>query len=141
MAPGSSVSIVNFEYVNSLDIRSQILRRALKGSELISRSWGLFRNFLGFPKKELDGGRKLNVGKMFRRLPEIFLKVWCTFNLRPDSTGNSKENAWVSLPSHCHKHCMIYLGDLFLDIFPNFLNLLPWLGIVSTWIETNFYSP
>ena len=41
----------------------------------------------------MDGGRKLNVRKMLRRLPEIFLKVLGTFGLRPVSTGNSKGNA------------------------------------------------
>ena len=36
----------------------------------------------------VDRGRKLNVHKTFRRRPGSLLKVLCTFNLRPVSTGN-----------------------------------------------------
>ena len=35
----------------------------------------------------VDTGRKLNVHKTFRRRPGRLLKVLCTFNLRPVSTG------------------------------------------------------
>ena len=35
----------------------------------------------------VDTGRKLNVQKIFRRRPGRLLNVFCTFNLRPVSTG------------------------------------------------------
>ena len=35
----------------------------------------------------VDTGRKLNVHKTFKRRPGRLLKVLCTFNLRPVSTG------------------------------------------------------
>ena len=35
----------------------------------------------------VDTGRKLKVQKPFRRRPRRLLKVLCTFNLRPMSTG------------------------------------------------------
>ena len=35
----------------------------------------------------VDTGRKLNVHKTLRRRPGHLLKVLCTFNLRPVSTG------------------------------------------------------
>ena len=37
--------------------------------------------------KPVDTGHKLNVHKTFRRCPGRLLKVLCTFNLRPVSTG------------------------------------------------------
>ena len=38
--------------------------------------------------KPVDTGRKLNVHKTFRRRPGRLLYVFCTFSLRPVSTGN-----------------------------------------------------
>ena len=35
----------------------------------------------------VDTGRKLNVHEAFRKRPGRLLKVLCTFNLRPVSTG------------------------------------------------------
>ena len=40
-----------------------------------------------FIRIPIDIGRKLNLHKTFRRLPGRLLKVLCTFNLRPVSTG------------------------------------------------------
>ena len=37
----------------------------------------------------VDTGRKLNVHKTFRRRPGRLSNVFCTFNLRPVSTGYS----------------------------------------------------
>ena len=39
----------------------------------------------------VDTGRKLNVHKTFRRRPGRLLYVFCTFNLRPVSTGLDKQ--------------------------------------------------
>ena len=36
----------------------------------------------------VDTGRRLNVHEAFRKRPGRLLKVLCTFNLRPVSTGN-----------------------------------------------------
>ena len=44
-------------------------------------------NFEVFVIQSLDTGRKLNLHKTFRRLPERLLNVLCTFNLRPVSMG------------------------------------------------------
>ena len=41
-----------------------------------------------FRTSPVDTGRKLNVHKTFRRRPGRLLKVLCTFNLRPVSTGS-----------------------------------------------------
>ena len=40
-------------------------------------------------RSPVDTGRKLNVPKKFRRLPERLLNVLCKFNLRPLSTVSS----------------------------------------------------
>ena len=40
----------------------------------------------------VDTGRKLNVHKTFRRRPGRLLNLWCTFNLRPVSTGVLSDN-------------------------------------------------
>ena len=47
----------------------------------------------------VDTGRKLNVHKTFRRPPGRLLKVFCTFNLRPVSTGKVSK-ALSRLDSH-----------------------------------------
>ena len=39
----------------------------------------------------VDTGRKLNVHKTFRKRPGRLLNAFCTFNLRPVSTGKSAE--------------------------------------------------
>ena len=49
-----------------------------------------FNNLVARTKKQInlvDTGRKLTVHKTFRRRPGRLLNVWCTFNLRPVSTG------------------------------------------------------
>ena len=40
----------------------------------------------------VDTGQKLNVHKTFKRHPGRLLNVFCTFNLRPVSTGKEMEN-------------------------------------------------
>ena len=52
----------------------------------------------------VDTGGKLNVHKTFRRRPGRLLKVLCTFNLRPVSTG-----AEIHL-GHCQTSMIEILG-------------------------------
>ena len=42
-----------------------------------------------YMRSPVDTGRKLNVPRKFRRLPERLLNVLCKFNLRPLSTVSS----------------------------------------------------
>ena len=59
-----------------------------------------------FIRIPMDIGRKLNLHKTFRRLPGRLLKVFCTFNLRPVSTG---------MPFVCIV-CPLYITRMYLSV-------------------------
>ena len=82
------INFIREKLEQACEVRSEDLQEENNESEARKRQHSQLiiqnKQMQAYP---VDTGRKLNVYKTFRRLPRRLLNVFCTFNLRPVSTG------------------------------------------------------